>query len=368
MEPKTDVEDGSEYESNIANHNILNRDIDYVNTEEIRRYVESHKKFEHIDKYDLIEYLDIVVNMEQTIYLQNRLINQMKNRYATLGIVQMFQKPNEPKDFSESNCPSIVGGLICSFIGILMCFLSKMLGHHLILLCGGCVLLVGIIITICAVVEYYNDLNTYLSKKSDYDFKLNEYAKNICNDRARMRKELLEKATLSYEIQLLQKQNNESRRKLYNIYSKDIIYPKYRNLVAICSIYEYFCSDSCTTLGEAYNRFGQEYRLDHIILQLDTIIAKLDAIKDFQYTLYSAIQETNRQMAHILESTNCVIENLQDFHGETEKLIDRISSIESNSALASYQAENIQKELRYMNRMSFLSGKYDKVFNNFPPS
>ena len=63
--------------------------------EEIRRYVESHKKFEHIDKYDLIEYLDIVVNMEQTIYLQNRLINQMKNRYATLGIVQMFQNAKE---------------------------------------------------------------------------------------------------------------------------------------------------------------------------------------------------------------------------------------------------------------------------------
>ena len=40
---------------------------------------------------------------------------------------------------------------------------------------------------------------------------------------------------------------------------------------------------------------------------------------------------------------------------------------EKDSLLATYQLDCIQKELHYMNRMNYFSGKYNNVFYNVPP-
>ena len=139
----------------------------------------------------------------------------------------------------------------------------------------------------------------------------------------------------------------------------------------LCSIYEYICTGRCTSLAGhagAYNILEMEIRLDKIITKLDQIAFKLNDIRNNQYILYSAIQETNQQISQIMKSTDYVMDRLQNFKGEKEELVAKISSIEKNSMLAAYQAERVQKELQYMNRMDYLTGKYDSVFYNVPPS
>mgnify|MGYP001864484039 FL=1 len=85
---------------------------------------------------------------------------------------------------------------------------------------------------------------------------------------------------------------------MFTIYDKNIIFPKYRRLPLVCSLYEYFCSGRCSTLEGhegAYNILEMEIRLDRIITQMDMVITRLESIRDGQYVLYSAIQDSNRK-------------------------------------------------------------------------
>lgn len=338
------------------------------------------KQFGRIDVDDLKEYLDIVVNMEKNIYLQNSLISQMKERYAQLGQAHIFNEPTAPNDSSGWGIMAIIlsGGM--AFIGFILirCGLqlcSASLGEFLlgliVLVFGGDFLIGGIILAICLFAQVIKDREKYSDDKRAYDIAYAKYDKNIRIDKKRVCKEKLEKKVLSLEIRLLQKQNEDSKRNLEQIYTLNIIFPKYRNLVMLCSIYEYICAGRCTTLEGhegAYNILEMEIRLDRIITQLDLVIAQLNVIRNNQYMLYSAIQETNQQITQILKSTNYVMDSLQNFQGQAEELVASIKSVEKNTMLATYQAESIQKELHYMNRMNYLSGKYKNVFYNAPPS
>lgn len=88
--------------------------------------------------------------------------------------------------------------------------------------------------------------------------------------------------------------------------------------------------------------------------------------------LYSAIQESNRQSAQILESTQRMADQLQGLgtrlDSQSAEFQSQLADLQKSSALTAYQAERTQKELHYMNRMNYLSSKYDDVFFNLPPN
>lgn len=334
-----------------------------------------------MDTIDLKEYLDIVVKMEKNIYLQNNLISQMQSRFDQLGQAHTFQKPTMSEDnsggfwifeFFMGGGFALIGLLLLRWgLKLVDASLLGFLPGVFVLMLGGVFLLCGIGYVIHGLWTISDDAEINQKAKRTYDAAYAKYERDTCADKERVHKELLQKAILSSELRMLKDQNKESKHNLELIYSKDIIFPKYRNLIMVCSLYEYICAGRCTMLEGhegAYNILEMEIRLDRIITQLDQVIVRLDAIQRSQYVLYSAIQETNQQAAHILESTNCMIESLQDFRGQTEELNARIASYEKNSALVAYRAQSIQKELQYMNRMNYFSGKYNNVFFNLPPS
>lgn len=330
---------------------------------------------DYMDITDLKEYLEIVVNMEKNIYLQNSLISYMKNRFDILGQKHIFQKPRTPNEISEDGSHGLF--ILCVILGIPLILIGVKLFHGqagdpllgVIMMPFGVIVLLFGVINRLLYLEKCSKLNKEAEKR--YAVESEEYKKKICIDNERVQKELIEKAVLSSELDALQKQNENTRKNLDKIYSMGVIFPKYRNLVMVCSIYEYVCSGRCTVLQGhegAYNILEMEIRLDRIITQLDLIIKQLDVIRNNQYMLYSAIQETNQQVAQLLQSTKYVMDSLQSFQGQAEELTNRIASIEKNSMLSVYQAESVQKELQYMNRMDYLSGKYNNVFFNSPPS
>lgn len=96
------------------------------------------------------------------------------------------------------------------------------------------------------------------------------------------------------------------REALDELYGYDIIFPKYRNLLAISQIYEYFASGRVTELegpNGAYNLFESELRQNIIIYELNTVINKLDDIRNYQRMTYDAIMESNRLLANIEQNT-----------------------------------------------------------------
>lgn len=119
------------------------------------------------------------------------------------------------------------------------------------------------------------------------------------------------------------------------LYEKNIVHPKYRNLVAISQIYEYIDTGRCTELegpNGAYNLFESELRQNIIIDKLDIIIEQLEAL--------------NRTMSYVALSIN-----------QTNMLLNDISNtlyqIETNTALTSYNTQCIANNTRIANRYGY---------------
>ena len=94
---------------------------------------------------------------------------------------------------------------------------------------------------------------------------------------------------------------------LYTLYSKNVIYAKYRNLVTIATLFEYIDSGRCFELegpNGAYNLYEGELRSDIIISSLSSIISNLEAIMNNQYTLYQSIESANATTHQLLQNLN----------------------------------------------------------------
>lgn len=107
----------------------------------------------------------------------------------------------------------------------------------------------------------------------------------------------------------------ETQDLLVKLYEMDIIFPKYRNMVAMCTMYEYLASGRCTELtgpNGAYNLFESELRQNLIINQLEAINTNLEQIKQNQYILYQGIMETNLALNTISSDIATLVNAAQD--------------------------------------------------------
>ena len=151
---------------------------------------------------------------------------------------------------------------------------------------------------------------------------------------------------LSYEAEkaeyiYIQDQINEAKDALLDQYNclntllePGILFPKYNDIIAWSTMYEYFLTGRVSELtgpNGAYNLYESEVRANTIISKLDVIINKLDAIRDNQYMLYKAITDANatlNKMSKSLESVTALV-------GETNKLIDTTNrSIKENNSIS----------------------------------
>ncbi|MBQ3182574.1 MAG: hypothetical protein IJB57_02790 [Clostridia bacterium] len=149
------------------------------------------------------------------------------------------------------------------------------------------------------------------------------------------------------EIEESIKKNLECRNKLY---SYNIVFEKYRNIVALSSIYEYLMAGRCTSLegaDGAYNIYESEIRMDRIIDQLDTVITSLDQIKQNQFMIYSKLEEINSSL-HRLENT-------------MSKAVTSIDAIKVNTDSMNKYMENISKNTDVIAHNSAVTAYYSKV-------
>lgn len=311
----------------------------------------------------LKEYLEIIVDMEKDIFLKERLEESYKRQISSLGHEHPPRTPSREKP-SYNNYP---GRTIVNLSVLATIPLAIIIGVSFHSWIAGIVALI-----ICLTIpSLYEQFAVQKKSRQEYNARVAEYQELAAADTARVQKERIIKRYLENEVTNLQAHLENSRNKLMQFYSMNIIFPKYRNYVMVTSIYEYICAGRCAALegaDGAYNLLELEIRLDHIITRLDRIIAQLDQIKDNQYMLYAAIGEANRKLDQLNISIQQIGSSLSNYHGDLSSVNAHIEELQKTSAVSAYFAERTQKELAYMNRINYLTGRNDGVFWNVPPS
>ena len=175
-------------------------------------------------------------------------------------------------------------------------------------------------------------------KLEAYNNALSEENKDIESYNDDIKQESLKKAELigielNNEIQYLY----QTKRILNEYYSKDIIFIKYRSLIAVSAILEYLMSGRCTTLPEAYNKYEEELRQKIIIDKLDVIIDKLEQIEKSQYMLYDAIISMNNTLNNISQGV--------------DKALSSMSRIQDNTVVSAYNSKIIADNGLYQSKL-----------------
>jgi len=177
----------------------------------------------------------------------------------------------------ESLVPSVV---IAVILGIIYAESSSDVSYVVTKMIVSGVAIFALIIFLKSMTDISKQEDEYKSSKEFYESQLEK------------RNKLLEKEKASYavcrfNINELIPVRDRIERQLKQHYEQDIVAEKYRNIIAVTQMYEYFELERCDTLTGpfgAYNLFESELRANIIIMQLDKI-------QQNQRMIYSAILE-----------------------------------------------------------------------------
>lgn len=120
-----------------------------------------------------------------------------------------------------------------------------------------------------------------------------------------------------------------------DLYSFNIVFEKYRDVVSIATFYEYLSSGRCQELAGAdgaYNLYENEIRMNTVISQLSRVIESLEQIKDNQFTIYSALQKMNNQLSTLNNTLDKALLSISKIEKAT-------TNIEQNSKIIAYNTE-----------------------------
>lgn len=269
-----------------------------------------------INKNKFIDYK--LINRKKETELQ-----QFKDKFNVEKPI-LPQEPIEPKKMKPNPLLLFIVGTIEFIVGISidLSFVSVIGGF--VAVCS----LLGLVAQVSTYKDYKQKVSEYENKLLEYNNFINEYHKKIeiskqkVNDynkkiQKKYEKEIEKKEDVfekkSLQIKTIKEENkkllNETRKnikvvndKLQELYDLDIIFEKYRNLIAIATFFEYFVSSRVSELegkDGAYNLFESEIRQNIIITQLDRINKNLNAIKQNQYILYKELNSINDSLCDI---------------------------------------------------------------------
>ncbi len=329
------------------------------------------------------DYLQIVLDMESNLYVQEKLIDGLKQEYRQLRPLAYPEEPTVPQPpqgkKSGSAAPwilaALAGGIICVWLygvevpdSIASATFKKVVVTFWFSLC------------IASVLCLYKGLgclnNKSLEREQEaryekethlYETKQEQFKEKMLKTRALNLRIEKQQAVLEANLHAVEKQHEESRSTLAQLYSANLIHPKYRNLSAVSTLFEYFDTRRYNTLegpDGAYNRLEEEADRKQIILKLDHISEQLDAIRNSQHQLYLAVSEGNQRTESLLSAVSQDVRTVASVGRETAK---SLSGVEANSRIIAYNTERAHKELEYFNRMRYQLGDYDRVWENHRP-
>lgn len=280
----------------------------------------------------LTEYFKTAFDLERSIYEQNRLINQTRNKINDVQHPKYLEKQRyisySWSDFETYFWITFCGAFVGFIIGFIVSFVKIGIWKSLWYTSGWGsafkgALIAGILTLLATFLyEVYGNMQIpKINKETDAFNAMVDISNEMTTETSNVQTAGLN-ALLSREIAFL----NQTQNVLNQFYGLNVIYPKYRNFVSVATIYEYLASGICTELGGpdgAYRFYEEELRAQRILAKLDEIIVRLDKIIDNQQMLAAAIRDSNRRIDQLGQSISYSISSIND---NIENGIERISN------------------------------------------
>lgn len=297
----------------------------------------------------LKQYISVILQMEQVNYRQEKAMEKLRAEIERLRNTYVMPKPQqgklcEIKEFVGGSAVTGVGLIIADFLGM---FNALGLLAPFLAFVGGVALIVR-------AVNASNENKVAREKNAKamayYKQEMKKYDKNVAE--ANAKKKLAE--ILLKRLDKMNVVKAEMGRDLKRAYSYNVIYPSYRNLVAVSSFYDYLYSGKCSTLEGyegAYNIFDMESRMDKIITQLDRISYQLENIRYSQNTLYTVMKSSNEKLDRMQNSIHNSENHLLSLSKSAALTNSQLERIECNTELTRFNTEQMQREVELRNRV-----------------
>lgn len=286
---------------------------------------------------DLKQYTTRAVELESAIYTQKKLMQEHKEKIQkqrpTAPREHTLNKPMMPQksDFSVQR----VSHPILSIVAVVIIILAILIVHAYIdsgdFDMGALVWAALGIGGVCYLINRWrtkqSDDKLQGQKDKEYDEALIRYNKSLAayNESAKaahtqylknMEAFNLQDRNYTAEADVIIKRHGDVltslEAALTEHYNQNVIFPKYRDMVAITTINEYLMSGRCYELegpNGAYNLYEMELRQNIIIGQLSSIVSSLEQIKKNQFSLYQELVKANTTVKDILREVEGVREN-----------------------------------------------------------
>ena len=184
-----------------------------------------------MEQTSLKQYLKAVVDTEKDLYLKTKLEESYTKQIFSLGKRKKIAKPEkeEPRLVKNSDNSTII---LTFLVGIALWIITGSFG-------------IGVIsFVICMAITYFWEKKVIAEKnkaiifaaEQAYSALIRNYQEQIAEDSARVERENVVKQYLERERSSLLKYTDKTKDTLRNLYSANLIYPKYRNLSMVSSI------------------------------------------------------------------------------------------------------------------------------------
>lgn len=301
---------------------------------------------------ELLQYLKDAATLECQIVTQKRLIQTISWNAGGLGRRKSFNQPVMGKDKDSHVAAAVISWTLGVFLWFAVFFwytkdLPKGALSHLP---DGILYFVLLLPLWMGIPLFYVPYRCIINKKNknyyqkEYDSEMRKYNAAVEADEQRVVRELAIKQKLTNQIAFVNSSKQETTNALQKLYSLNIVHPKYRNLVAITSFYDYFDTGRCTSLtgpGGAYDTYEYEKRFNIITTQLDVISQKLDEIINNQQYICDLMRESNATLSRIEQQNN--------------QIMRMQSSVAENVELTAYNTQCTAQSVEIMEHMYLYS-------------
>ena len=234
--------------------------------------------------------------------------------------------------------------------------------------------------------QYEKTLLEYKENQKQQEYEIQEAAKCL-KEKAQKEKEF-EIAKIKEKIAVLSEEKNVKKTENYvsmfilndiksaekqliaavkartAFYGYNIIYPKYRNYVAITTLCEYIESGRCSSLegaDGAYNLYETECMNNLIVSQLNVIADKLEDIKQNQILMYGELKTINQNIKKLNETMKEVVANIHSLNVNMSDMKDYIIDISSNIQDIKDTNKKIAENTAITAHYSELTARYTKL-------